>query len=152
MRTTPGVPLLFEKREMPRKSFSLARPASGISVVLNSSTTFPTHLGTMAHFTAAVSNGIYQLPLGRGKTFLAGAHGALDRVVGGWEIAGVGRLQSGTPTNLLSGRATFNQNDGGVVLHNLTASQLQDMMNVNHTSQINSNGSVTGTVYYLPPL
>jgi len=93
---------------------------------------------------------IYQLPLGRGKTFMGGAHGVLDRIVGGWEIAGVGRLQSGTPTNALSGRATFNQNDGGVILHNITTSQLQSLMNINHTSQINANGSVTGTVYLLP--
>jgi hypothetical protein len=93
---------------------------------------------------------LYQLPFGQGRPFLSGAHGVLDRVVGGWEIAGVGRLQSGTPTNLLSGRTTFNQNDSGVVLHNITTAQLQSLMDLNHTSQINPNGSVTGTVYYLP--
>jgi len=59
-------------------------------------------------------------------------------------------LQSGTPTNLLSGRLSFNQNDGGVVLHNITTGQLQSQMGLNYTSQINSNGSVTGTAYYLP--
>jgi len=93
---------------------------------------------------------IYQLPFGRGKAMLGGAHGVVDRIVGGWELAGVGRLQSGTPTSFASGRATFNQNDSGVVLHNITTKQLQEQMALNFTSQINSNGTVTGTAYYLP--
>jgi len=93
---------------------------------------------------------IYQLPFGPGRTMLSSAHGVLGRVVGGWEIAGVGRLQSGSPTNYSSGRLSFNQNDGGVVLHNITTSQLQSQMGLNFTSQVNSNGAVTGTAYYLP--
>ncbi len=93
---------------------------------------------------------VYQLPFGEGRSFLSSAHGVLGRIVGGWEMAGVGRLQSGTPTNLLSGRATFNAGDGGVVLHNITTSQLQSQMALNYTSQINANGTATGTAYYLP--
>ena len=93
---------------------------------------------------------IYQLPVGQGRSLLSSAHGVFGKVVSGWEIAGVGRLQSGTPINILSGRNTFNQNDGGVVLHNLTAGQLQNLMGLNFTSQINSNGVATGTAYYLP--
>jgi hypothetical protein len=69
---------------------------------------------------------IYQLPFGQGRSLLSGAHGVLGKVVSGWEIAGVGRVQSGTPINIVSGRDTFNQNDGGVVLHNMTAKQLQN--------------------------
>ncbi len=93
---------------------------------------------------------IYQLPIGQGRTLLPGAHGVLGKIISGWEIAGVGRVQSGTPLNLVSGRDTFNQNDGGVVLHNITTKQLQSEMGLNFTSQINSNGVVTGTAYYLP--
>jgi Carboxypeptidase regulatory-like domain/TonB dependent receptor/TonB-dependent Receptor Plug Domain len=93
---------------------------------------------------------IYQLPFGPGRTMLSSAHGVLGRIVGGWEIAGVGRLQSGSPTNFSSGRTTFNQNDSGVVLHNITTGQLQSQMGLNFTSQVNSNGAVTGTAYYLP--
>ncbi len=51
---------------------------------------------------------VYQLPFGQGRNYMSSAHGLLGRIVGGWELAGVGRLQSGTPTNFLSGRATFN--------------------------------------------
>ena len=58
-------------------------------------------------------------------------HGVLGKIVSGWEIAGVGRVQSGTPINILSGRDTFNQNDAGVVLHNMTAKQLQRDVGLN---------------------
>ena len=93
---------------------------------------------------------IYQLPFGQGRSLLSGAHGVFGKIVSGWEIAGVGRVQSGTPINLVSGRDTFNQNDGGVVLHNMTTKQLQNMMGLNFTSQVNSSGVATGTAYYLP--
>ncbi len=93
---------------------------------------------------------VYQLPFGQGRRLLAGARGALGKIVGGWEVAGVGRLQSGTPINITSGRDTFNQNDGGVVLYNMTAKQLQNDVGLNFTSAIQANGVATGTAYYLP--
>ncbi len=93
---------------------------------------------------------IYQLPFGQGRSFLPNAHGVLAKVVEGWEISGVGRLQSGSALQLNSGRDTFNQNDSGVVLHNMTASQLQSMMSIYKTSQVNASGVATGTVWYLP--
>jgi hypothetical protein len=64
----------------------------------------------------------------------------------GWELASVMRVQSGSPIKLLSGRGTVNQNDGGVILHNITASQLQSMMSIRKTT--NSQG--LGIVNYLP--
>lgn len=39
---------------------------------------------------------IYELPLGKGKKFLSHG-GALDKVVGGWQVGGVQRYQSGQP-------------------------------------------------------
>jgi hypothetical protein len=41
---------------------------------------------------------IYELPIGKGKRFGGGMPGALDAVIGGWELAGQLTLQSGTPT------------------------------------------------------
>jgi Carboxypeptidase regulatory-like domain len=38
---------------------------------------------------------LYELPFGRGKTFLQGANGFTDRVVGGWELSGVLLFQTG---------------------------------------------------------
>jgi hypothetical protein len=93
---------------------------------------------------------IYQLPFGPGRSFVSNRNGFMSRVIGGWEISGVGRLQSGTPENLLSGYETVNQNDSGVVLRNITTSQLQSEMGIYKTSNVSSNGAVTGTVYYLP--
>jgi hypothetical protein len=38
---------------------------------------------------------LYDLPFGKGKTLMSGANGFVDRVVGGWELAGVLLFQSG---------------------------------------------------------
>jgi hypothetical protein len=93
---------------------------------------------------------VYQLPFGQGRSMLSSAHGVAGKVVGGWEIAGVGRMQSGVPINLTSGRDTFNTSDGGVVLHNLTQAQLQSDMALNFTSTVNASGVAVGTAYFLP--
>ncbi|MDR3724623.1 MAG: carboxypeptidase regulatory-like domain-containing protein [Terracidiphilus sp.] len=37
-------------------------------------------------------NGIYDLPLGRGKKYLANSNRLVDEVVGGWEVAGSGQV------------------------------------------------------------
>ena len=39
----------------------------------------------------------YELPFGRGKQFLGGAHGFTNQLVGGWELAGIVTLRSGLP-------------------------------------------------------
>jgi hypothetical protein len=39
--------------------------------------------------------GIWELPFGKDKRFFGGSNGLLDRVIGGWQIAGVTRVQSG---------------------------------------------------------
>lgn len=54
------------------------------------------------------SNWIYQLPLGRNQKFLGGAGGVLDRVVGGWEVAAIYNVFTGTPISFTSGRQSFN--------------------------------------------
>jgi hypothetical protein len=38
---------------------------------------------------------LYELPLGKGKTFFPGANGVVDRIIGGWELSGVYLLQTG---------------------------------------------------------
>ena len=93
---------------------------------------------------------IYQLPFGPGRPLLSGSHGFISRAFGGWQLSGVGRLQSGSVAQLNSGRDTFNQNDSGVMLYNMTGKQLQNMMSIYKTSQINASGVATGSVWYLP--
>jgi hypothetical protein len=59
-------------------------------------------------------NWIYELPFGKGKHLLGNAHGALDRIVGGWSINGTGRVQSGSPFSM-----------GNVRLVGMTRNELQ---------------------------
>ncbi|HEY8459142.1 MAG TPA: hypothetical protein VIM99_02110, partial [Blastocatellia bacterium] len=93
---------------------------------------------------------IYELPFGAGKRFLGGGPSVVRKVVEGWQFSGVARIQSGTPSRLLSGRQTFNNRESGVVLHNMTRKQLQDMVKIRKTSVCNSNGQCQGVVYWLP--
>ena len=44
-----------------------------------------------------VLNGIYELPLGRGKAFLGSADGIAQKLVGGWQLNSIIVLQSGRP-------------------------------------------------------
>jgi hypothetical protein len=39
-------------------------------------------------------NWLYDLPVGRGKALLGNAHGVVDKVIGGWQVAGLGNLRS----------------------------------------------------------
>ena len=95
-------------------------------------------------------NSIYELPFGPGRQFLGNVHNLIARkALQGWQISGVMRLQSGTPL-FLGGLGTFNATTtaSGVILHNITAQQLQSEVGVYKTNIQGSNG---GTVFYLPP-
>jgi hypothetical protein len=93
------------------------------------------------------ANWVYELPVGTGHSFLGHLTNPIARkAFEGWEIASVIRIQSGSPIKLQSGRDTVNQNDGGVILHNITAAQLQSEMSIRKTT--NTQG--LGIVSYLP--
>ncbi len=86
---------------------------------------------------------IYELPFGPGKQFFNSSNPLLSRVIGYWQIGGVTRIQSGPATLLTSGgRATVNQNDAGVVLHNMTLKQFQSLVKIRKDP--------SGIVYWLP--
>ncbi len=88
-------------------------------------------------------NWVYELPFGSGRQFLNGMHNPIAKyAIDGWQLAGIVRLQSGTPSELLSGRQTFNTTDGGVVLHGITTSELQSMISIRKQPN--------GIVNYLP--
>ena len=95
-------------------------------------------------------NGIYELPFGKGRAFGGNVHNLVARkLMEGWQISGVMRLQSGTPI-FLQGLGTFDQvtSATGVVLHNITADQLQSEVGVYKSNLQGPNG---GIVFYLPP-
>jgi hypothetical protein len=92
-------------------------------------------------------NWIYELPFGPGKAFNPG-NAVAKKIVEGWQLSGVVRLQSGTPIEL-SGFGTFNNSSAdGVILHNVTLKQLQSEMGIYKSNLSGPNGSI---VYYLPP-
>jgi len=91
-------------------------------------------------------NGIYELPVGPGRRWLNTKMPVVGKLLEGWQIGGVARIQSGTVLRLTGGRFTFNQNintlDNGVILHNITTKQLQDLVKIRQTPG--------GIVYWLP--
>jgi hypothetical protein len=101
---------------------------------------------------AVKMNWVYELPVGPGKRYFGHSGSPIVRkALEGWQLASVTRLQSGSPIRLTSGRLTMNQNDSGVILHNLTVSQLQDMMKIRKvTLAATANSGPIGAVYYLP--
>jgi len=49
--------------------------------------------GDIAH--ALKFNAVYPLPFGRGQRWGSGASGLVDRLIGGWQVSGLARVQSG---------------------------------------------------------
>jgi hypothetical protein len=97
-------------------------------------------------------NWLFELPIGPGRRFLANtSNGFLKKVLEGWQLASVTRVQSGSPIRLTSGRTTFNENDSGVILNNITAKELQDMMEIRKVTLPGSAATgPIGAVFYLP--
>lgn len=77
------------------------------------------------------TNFIYELPVGKGRTFLGNSSGWVDKLVGGWGFNGNIRIQSGTPFSL-----------GNVQLIGMTVKELQDAVGVYRESD--------GFIYALP--
>jgi hypothetical protein len=76
-----------------------------------------------------VSDFQYELPFGPGRRWSSGS-GALNRLIEGWIVGGIVRVQSGRIFQLTSGRATVNQFDSGVILRGLTHKELQEKVKV----------------------
>ncbi|MDX2152799.1 MAG: TonB-dependent receptor [Bryobacteraceae bacterium] len=54
------------------------------------------------------SNFVYELPFGRNQWIASNAGGVLNRIIGGWQVAGLFRITSGLPFTVYSGVAGFN--------------------------------------------
>jgi hypothetical protein len=102
---------------------------------------------------ALKANWIYEMPFGPGQALLGDVSNRFARkALEGWQMSGVLRVQSGLPM-YLSGIGTFASSTGagsspnnGVVLHNITATELQNAVDIRKTT--GSDGK--GIVYYLP--
>jgi hypothetical protein len=71
----------------------------------------------------------YDLPFGAGRR-RAIENPIANALGGGWTVSTIIRSQSGRPFYLTSGRLTFNQYDGGVVLNGISVDDLQQMIGV----------------------
>jgi len=60
-----------------------------------------------------VTSFLYELPMGHGKRFLGNASGAVDQVVGGWQVASIVSLSTGNYFTVLDGNGNFANADGG---------------------------------------
>ncbi|MDW8055025.1 MAG: hypothetical protein RMJ86_10860, partial [Anaerolineae bacterium] len=76
-----------------------------------------------------VSDFQYELPFGPGRRWSSGS-GALNRLIEGWLVGGIVRIQSGRVFRLVSGRATVNQFDSGVILKGMTIQELREKIKV----------------------
>ena len=47
-------------------------------------------------------NGVYSLPFGKKQRYLSGVHGALDAIIGGWQLSGAWRWSSGFAASVYS--------------------------------------------------
>jgi hypothetical protein len=64
-----------------------------------------------------VASFVYDLPVGKGKHFLADSNAVEDVLFGGWQISGINTIQGGTPFNL-----TYGPNSANAVSPMLTQS------------------------------
>jgi Carboxypeptidase regulatory-like domain/TonB dependent receptor/TonB-dependent Receptor Plug Domain len=52
---------------------------------------------------ANITSLVYELPFGHGQRFLGSSNGAVNTLVGGWQVSGIVTLQAGTPFNITYG-------------------------------------------------
>jgi hypothetical protein len=88
------------------------------------------------------ADGIWELPFGPGRRWSTG-NGIVNRVIGGWQVTSINRLQTGRNFLLTSGQGgTFNNNDPGVFLNGITVKQLQASLGVRNAGN--------GQIVYFP--
>jgi hypothetical protein len=71
-----------------------------------------------------VANGIYDLPIGRGRRFMSGSHAIIDQVIGGWSVGAITAWSTRPPFFITSGRTTVNAWPLGTEANNLPAQLL----------------------------
>ena len=71
-----------------------------------------------------VANALYDLPFGRGRSFLSGTNSVVNQVIGGWQLGGIVVWSTRTPFFITAGRTTFNAWPAGTEANNLPAQLL----------------------------
>jgi hypothetical protein len=92
-------------------------------------------------------NGIYELPIGRGRTFFPTVHGVTDKFISGWQVQSTYAIQAGKPNGF--GDAIFTGNVNTDI--NLPSSQKSVKMWFNpNFFDNNSKNSLTDNIQTLP--
>ena len=89
-------------------------------------------------------NGVYQLPFGKGKTFL-NQGGIVDKIFGGFELSGIVGYSTGAPITFVDTRGTLNRSGRSgrqTAVSNLTNAQLRDLVGVFEEN---------GRIYFINP-
>jgi len=82
---------------------------------LNPTDAFPAHaIADMDRPQNVAVSGMYELPVGRGKRFLSGAHGWVNQSLGGWSLQAIYQATSGPPISF--GDIIFNGSLANIVL------------------------------------
>lgn len=90
-------------------------------------------------------NGSYDLPLGSGHRFLSTTNPVADRIVGGWTLSSVVRINTGFPLTFVDRRGTLNRagrSGRQAPQTSLTQSQIKDLIGLRE---------VNGKIYYIDP-
>jgi hypothetical protein len=96
--------------------------------------------GTIAGVTHALkANWVYELPFGRDRKFLSQTPGWVERLVGGWEIDGLFRIQSGRLLDF-----------GNVRLVGMTADELRKSIKIREFAPTGVNANSPVDIYMLP--
>jgi hypothetical protein len=113
--------------------------------------------GNVKH--AFKTNWIWELPFGQGRRFMGNAGGIMDRIVGGWALDGVGRIQSGQEINLGNVRVigmsitdvekmfTLNFDDAGQVVYMLPQDVIENTVRAFSVSPTSPDGYSQGAPY-----
>src|SRR5262249_23453852 len=111
--------------------YSLRRPrANAVSVSATTTRNGFTTAGDIPHVFKA--NWVYELPIGRSKPLFGNADGLMDRIIGGWQLHGTMRMQSGDPLDV-----------GNVRLIGMTRKDLQKALKIRFDD-------ANRIVYFLP--
>lgn len=76
-----------------------------------------------------VTHWIYELPFGPGRKWSTD-YAIANKLIEGWDVLGIVRIQSGRVFRLESGRWTVNQFDSGVILRGMTIRELRKQIKV----------------------
>jgi len=107
---------------------------------------------------ANITSLVYEVPVGRGRQYLASANPAVDAILGGWQISAINTAQGGTPynvtyapkgnTNGVSPQITATYRGANEYRPNIVPGQPLRLCNSGHTCMSQRNPA-NGTINYI---